>query len=122
MALPSLLDEIDRLFDELIHRRWGAGTRQLVPTAMRETEDGWIIELPVEGLQAADLHVEVHGRRLTIMGYRRRQRTYRPGRAAWSHESSLQQTIALPADVDPGSAVATIEGDHLTIHIRKRQR
>lgn len=119
MALPSVLDEIDRLFDEL-HRRWGVSARQLVPAAVREVEDGWIIELPVEGLRAGDLRVEVQGRRLTITGYRWRQHTHRHRGTAWSHETSLHQTIALPADADPDSVEAKIEGDRLTIHVRKR--
>ncbi len=82
MPLPSVFDEIDRLFDELVRRPWGIASRRLVPAEIREVEDGWIVELPVEGVRAADLKVDVHGSQLTVAGHRHEQRELRHGKTA----------------------------------------
>jgi HSP20 family molecular chaperone IbpA len=124
MALPSLVDEINRLFDDLIRRPWGAGARQLSPAVIREETDGWVVEIPVEGMRAADLKVEVHGRRLTILGHRRSDQERRHGTSGWSRsqrEQTLHQTVTLPADADPEDLEAQIEGSRLTVHVRRRR-
>jgi HSP20 family molecular chaperone IbpA len=123
MALPSVVDEINRLFDELIRQPWGAVPRQLSPASLREVEDGWLVEIPVEGLRAEDLKVEVHGRRLTVLGHRRSEQERRHGTSGWSRsqrEHTLHQTVTLPAEADPDDLEARIEGAHLTVHIRRR--
>jgi HSP20 family protein len=123
MPLPSVLDEIDRLFDELVRRPWGMGARQVVPAEVREVKDGWVVKLLVEGLTAADLQVHVQGDRLTVSGHRHRARERR-GETGWTQtqqEIAIHRTIALPAGADPDSIDAKIEDSTLTIHIRRRQ-
>lgn len=124
MPLPSVLDEIDRLFDELVRRPWGAVVRQLVPAHLHEVKDGWVVDLPVEGLQAADVKVEVHGRRLTVTG-KRRSEQHRRQKGQWTQtqaEVSWSQTIPLPAEANPDDIEATVEGSILSIHIGRRKR
>lgn len=124
-SLPSVLDEIDRLFDELIRRPWGTAARSLVPAELREVDDGWMIELHVEGLRASDLCVEVHGRRLTVTGQRRSEQERYGSRNEWTRSQrsvSLQRTITLPAEGDPDSIEARLEGTTLSLHIRRRQK
>jgi HSP20 family molecular chaperone IbpA len=123
MALPSVVDEIDRLFEELIRRPWGSIERQVVPVEMREVEDGWMVRLPVEGLTPADLQVHVHGNQLTISG-RRRQAQERHGKMGWTHtqrEMTFRRAMALPAGADPENIDAEVEDSTLTIHIHRRQ-
>ncbi|MFQ5665450.1 MAG: Hsp20/alpha crystallin family protein [Candidatus Binatia bacterium] len=125
MPLPSVLDELDRLFDELVRRPWGAASRQLVPAEFREVEDRWVVELPVEGMRAADLRVDVQGRRLTVTGHRRRTHAQRGGAALWTRtqqETMLHRTLTLPHDADPDDIEAKIEGDTLFIYIRKNRK
>jgi len=120
-----VFDEINRLFDELIHRPWGAASRQLVPVEVREAEDGWIVEMPVVGLRVEDLNVEVHGRLITVSGHRRHSQDQRGGEAGWTriqHETSFSRTIPLPAAADPDAVEAKIEGATLSLHIRRRRR
>jgi len=125
MPLPSVFDEIDRLFDELIHRPWGAASRQLVPAEVRETEDGWIVELPVPGLRVEDLQVEVHGRQITVSGHSRQKHDQRQGTGGWTRirrETSFSRTIPLPANADPDAIEAKVEGATLSLRIRRRRR
>jgi HSP20 family molecular chaperone IbpA len=122
MALPSVVDQINRLFDELIRRPWGVLPRQVSPAAIRAVEDGWIVEIPVEGLRAEDLKVEVHGRRLTILGHHRSEQERRHGPSGWSRsqqEHTMHQTVTLPAEADPEDLEVRIEGAQLTVHIRR---
>ncbi len=124
MPLPSVLDEIDRLFDELVRRPWGVSGRRLVPAQLREVKDGWVVDVPVEGLRAADLKVEVHGRQLTVVGQRRNeQRRQRQGRWTQTQEEvAWYRTIPLPAEANPDDVEATVEDSTLTIHIGRRKR
>jgi len=124
MPLPSVLDEIDRLFDELVRRPWGTSERQVTPLDVRQVEDGWVITLPVEGLSAGDLQVHVEGKWLTVSGHSRQAREQRQGKTGWSRterEYSLARTIALPTGADPNDIDAAIENSILTIHIRRRK-
>ena len=124
MPLPSVLDEIDRLFDELVRRPWGKPARQVTPVDVRQVEDGWVVTLPVEGLSAKDLQVHVEGNWLTVSGHSRRAEEQRQGKSGWSRteqELSLSRTIALPAGADPNHIDATIENSTLAIHIRRRK-
>jgi HSP20 family protein len=124
MPLPSVLDEINRLFDELVRRPWGAASRQLVPVQLREVKDGWIVDLPTEGLHAADLKVEVHDRQLTVSGQHRSGQKRRQGQewARMREEVSWYRTVPLPADANPDDVEASVEGSTLSIHIGRRKR
>ncbi len=122
MPLPSVLDEIDRLFEELITQPWGA-QRQFVPAEVREVDDGWMVKLPVPDLAPGDLQVQVQGKRLIITGSRRRAQQ-RHGRGAWTRtqqEMSFQRSIVLPEGADPDHIDAKIQDSTLIIHIRRRQ-
>ncbi len=122
MPLPSVLDEIDRLFDELVHRPWRGPGREIVPAEMQEVDDGWIIRLPVPGMLASDLTVQVHGRQLTITGARHQQKA-RAGKTGWTrtqHAITFERTLTLPADADPDNIEARIEDSTLNLHIRRR--
>ena len=122
MALPSVVEEIDRLFDELVRRPWGP-LRPAAPMAVKAVEDGWVIEVPVEGLQATDIEVELHGRRLTITGARRTEQEERRGgrtTARTRHAVSLFRTFTLPMDVGPEDIEARGEGAPLWLQVPKR--
>jgi len=125
MALPSIIDEIERLFDELIQRPWGASVRHLQPAQIRATADGWLVEVPVEGLRIADLTINIEGRRLLIHGRRHAQRQ-QGGGSGWMRiqrqKTNVHQAVTLPEDADPDSIEAKLEGAVLSIHVRRRSR
>jgi HSP20 family molecular chaperone IbpA len=122
MALPSLLDEIDRLFDELVRRPWEKVLHQVAPADIRTVEDGWVIQLPVEGFAAGDLEVQLEGNRLTVLGRRTATRGPRASgqRGRTRRVVAVHRTLTLPSEADPSDIDASLEDDTLTIHIRKR--
>jgi len=124
MPLPTVLDELDRLFDELIRRPWGGAARRLVPAQIRETEGGWGIELPVPHMRAGDLTIQVRGRQVSISGFRRTDRERKRGPGTWAEvrqETAFHQIVTLPAEVPPENITAEVNGTTLTIHVRKPQ-
>jgi HSP20 family protein len=95
-----------------------------VPVQLREVKDGWVVDLPVEGLRAADLKVEVYEHRLTVTGERRSGQEERRGKG-WTRtqaEVTWYRTIPLPMDADPDDVEAAVEGSTLSIHIGRRKR
>ena len=120
MPLPSIVDEINRLFEELIRRPWGSA-RQLLPADVREVDDGWNVEFPSHDLREQDIHVDVRGRILTVSAYRRREQQ-QEGKVAWKRretEVSLHRTITLPGDVDPENIEAHVNQGTLTLHLHR---
>ncbi|MCX8072397.1 MAG: Hsp20/alpha crystallin family protein [Candidatus Binatia bacterium] len=121
--LLSISEQIDRLFDELVHRRWGTKTG-LTPAQVKTLEDGWQIEIPVPGLKAEEIDVHVAGRELWIRGVSSRQSEHRAGVGSWARMSrnvSLTRYFLLPQTVDPADVDARLEDGVLKIHIRRRE-
>ncbi len=108
MSLPSLLDEIDRLFDQLVHDPWRypAGRRprpQRAPEPLQEVE----VEIPVPGPRPRDLSIAVEGARLTVTLHRRQVQaaSTEAAEVRASQEERFQETFLLP----PGATVSAIE-------------
>ena len=123
MRVPSLIDEIDRLFDELIRRPWGA-SHQLVAAQWREVEDGWIVEFPSQGLRAEDLKIEVHHGSVVVTGERRREGEER-GHGVWGLSAAqvmLQRSILLPEEASAQDVHANVDGGKVTLHIHRRHK
>ena len=118
----SIVDQIDRLFDELVHRRWGTRAG-ITPAEVKTVEDGWEIEIPVPGLRAEDIDVHVSGRELWVRGAARRHAEQRSAAGSWARLSrnlSFTRSFLLPYAVDPNDVSARLEDGVLRIHIRRQ--
>jgi HSP20 family molecular chaperone IbpA len=60
---------VHSLFEELIHKPWGYPQWQPLLDIL-ETQEAFIIQLDLPGVQADDVNIEVHGRTLVIRGKR----------------------------------------------------
>ena len=86
---------------------------------VEETDDAYVIEVEVPGVNKKDIDVSVAGRRLTITGERKerervgilRRRTRRVGR--------FEYDIQLPGDVDDEGVGAELADGVLTVRVPK---
>jgi HSP20 family protein len=62
--------EIHTLFDELIHRPWGA-VRWNPAVDVRENKDAFIIRMDLPGVKIEEVRIVMEGKRLTIEGQRK---------------------------------------------------
>lgn len=122
-----------RDFDALVDSLWGSSPfdgahgmrwvsdRQVPEPTWSEHEDRLALSLPVPGLTADDLVVEVHGRRLTLRAQRRVQapegyRQMLRERAGWTFSRAWD----LPDLVDTESLTARLDHGVLTVELQRR--
>lgn len=108
-----LIDEVNRLFDELVHDPWrhtGVSVPAR-PAAAPQTE--WAVEIPLEGVDRGDVSVATEDRRLTVTVRRR-------GRAGRSEEH-FQQSFVLPEGTIMSAVDASFEDERLRIRVRLRR-
>lgn len=102
--VQQLAQEIDRLFDELIHRPWGSGRGQeeWPQLDLYETATAFILEVDLPGIKKLDVTVEVEGDDLVLQGSRADEHVHRKGNV-YHHERRSGQFVRrlrLPASVD----------------------
>ncbi len=121
MALPSVIDEVQRLFEELVHKPWGSAA-VLVPASVRESEDGWIVELPSQGLAAKDIRIQVRGGMLLVSGEKQiKKQSLQAQRFQRSAARvAFERTIPLPKGAAHPAIDAKVEGDTLILHLRRQ--
>jgi HSP20 family protein len=68
-----LSNEVQRLFDEMIHRPWGR-TRELrtwSPSVdLYETDDGYVLEADLPGVKTEDVRIDIDGNEFILQGRR----------------------------------------------------
>jgi HSP20 family protein len=74
LPFPQLSQEVDRLFEELIHRPWGSGhTKETAWTPqldLYEDETAFILEADLPGVREKDVSVTVENGDLVLQGKR----------------------------------------------------
>jgi len=83
ISFPMRLSgELERLFDEMIHRPWGF-TREIrgwnPSMDLYETDDAFILEADLPGVKAEDVKLELEGDHLTVMGSRSLEKKHTGG-------------------------------------------
>lgn len=101
----QLSQEVDRLFDELIHRRWGAGrsAEEWPPLDLYETDAAFILEADLPGVQKEEVSVVIAGSDVVLRGSRRCAYLTTLGTVHCQErrEGSFVRHLRLPAAVDP---------------------
>jgi HSP20 family protein len=78
-----LSNEVQRLFDEMIHRPWGCNRqpRTWSPSVdLYETEDAFVFEADLPGVKAEVVHVKIDGNDLVLQGHRVMEHSRSDGR------------------------------------------
>jgi len=119
--------ELDELYERMNHL-WESGVGadgadRWVPLAdIEETDDAYMIEMDLPGVNKDDIDIEVNGRELTVSGEIKekeragilRRRTRKVGEFTYS--------VTLPGEIDDDNVGATLDSGVLTIRVPKSQK
>jgi len=102
MHLPR---EVERLFDEMIHRPWGfcRDIRGWNPSVdLYETKEAFILEADLPGVKSEDVKVEVQNGDLVLQGWRSLEKSHSDGQFHTMERSSghFLRRMKLPESVD----------------------
>jgi HSP20 family protein len=125
--VQQLSQEVDRLFDELIHRRWGSGRTLAEWTPqldLYETDTAFILEADLPGVKKQDVVVEVEENDLVLQGRRSVERINRGGNF-YCHERRSGQFVRrlrLPTSVNREQIRAEFRNGVLRVTLPKAQK
>jgi HSP20 family protein len=100
-----LSNEVQRLYDEMIHRPWGCN-RLLrswsPPVDLYETEDAFVLEADLPGVRSEDVHVRIDGNDLVLQGHRVMEHSRNDGRYYTMERCAgeFMRRMGLPEPVD----------------------
>lgn len=125
MSFPMhLSSEVERLFDEMIHRPWGFAReiRGWNPSIdLYETRDSFILEADLPGVKTEDVNVEVQNGDLVLEGQRAIEKKQSDGRFHTMERSSgyFIRQISLPESVDKNAIKAEFKDGVLRVILPK---
>ena len=122
MHLPH---EVERLFDEMIHRPWGVcrDVRGWNPSIdVFETEDAFILEADLPGVKPEDVKVEAENGDLVVQGWRTLEQNRRDGQFHTMERSSgsFLRRITLPKKIDKTAIEAQFHDGVLRVILPKK--
>lgn len=122
-----LSQEVERLFDELIHRPWGfsreiRGWRPSVD--LYETPDVFIVEADLPGVKKEDVTVQVENGDLVLQGWRSLEKSQSDGRYHTLERSSghFMRQMKLPESVEKDAIQAEFRDGVLRVILPKIKR
>jgi HSP20 family protein len=116
--------EIERLFDEMIHRPWGfcREIRGWDPSIdLFETPEAFVLEADLPGVKAEDVRVEVENHDLILQGSRVLEQSRTNGRFHTMERSSghFMRRLELPESVDRDAIQAEFKDGVLRVILPK---
>lgn len=117
-------NEVERLFDEIIHRPWGF-TRELQgwnPSIdLYEKVDAFMLEADLPGVKGEDVTVELEGNELILEGRRSEEHTHNDGRFYRQERSfgEFVRRVELPESVDKDKITAEFHDGVLRVTLPK---
>ena len=91
-----------------------------IPLAdVEETDDAYVIEVELPGIDRRDVDISIAGRRLTITGERKEKERVGIVRRRTRSVGRFEYDIQLPGDVDEEDSTASMADGVLTIRIPK---
>ncbi len=116
--------EVERLFDEMIHRPWGfcREVRGWNPSVdLRETKEAIILEADLPGVKSEDVKVEVQNGDLVLRGWRSLEKSRSDGQFHTMERSSghFTRRMKLPESVDKDAIQAEFRDGVLRVILPK---
>lgn len=116
--------EVERLFDEMIHRPWGVcrDIRGWNPSIdVYETDEAFVLEADLPGVKAEDVKVESDNGDLVLRGWRTIEKKQSDGQFYTMERSSgdFMRRIKLPASIDKDAIEAEFHDGVLRVVLPK---
>jgi HSP20 family protein len=128
LPMQQLSQEVDRLFDELIHRPWGSRPPTEIAwnpqLDLYETPDAFVVEVDLPGVKEQEVTVEIEAGDLVLRGTRSFEQVKTEGSFYFRERRSGRFTrrLHLPASVDREQIRADFRNGVLQITLPKIQR
>ncbi|MGK5533030.1 Hsp20/alpha crystallin family protein [Streptomyces sp. URMC 129] len=118
----ALFDRMNRLLETVPMAPATAGMMAWAPPAdLHETDDAYVIEAEVPGIQREDIDVEISDRELRITGERREREPEGVLRRGTRHTGHFEYRALLPGEVKTGEVRANLADGVLTVTVPKAQ-
>lgn len=119
-----LSHEVERLFDEMIHRPWGfcREIRGWNPSVdLYETPEAFVLEADLPGVKSDDVKVEVDNSDLVLQGWRTLEKSQTDGKFHTMERSSghFMRRMKLPATVEKDAIQAEFRDGVLRVILPK---
>ena len=119
--------EVERLFDEMIHRPWGfcREIRGWSPSVdLYETSDAFVLEADLPGVKEEDVTVNVENGELVLQGWRSLEKSHSDGRFHTMERSSghFMRQMKLPESVDTNAIQAEFRDGVLRVILPKTKK
>jgi HSP20 family protein len=122
-ALLNLQRDLDRVVDNPLGFDFGLSGRGVYPPVnVFSDKDGYVVKMEVPGMTPDKVHIEAHGRTLTISG--KREATTSQGGSFHRRErrsGEFSRSLQLPAELELSQATATYKQGMLTVRIPKKE-
>ncbi len=125
---PSLLDEMDRLFDAAfpaisnLQRGSGAEWQGQFPVDLYQGKDAFTIRAELPGFRKEDLSIDLADGVLTIAGHQKTETKAGDKDATQAvQERRVSRAVSLPENVDVEKIAAAYENGVLTLTLPKRE-
>jgi HSP20 family protein len=117
--------ELDQLYDRMNHL-WESGateTQAWIPMAdVEETDEAYMIEVELPGVEQDNIDIEVNGREVTVSGEIKERERRGIMRRRTRRVGEFQYAVTLPGDIDADNVSARLENGVLTVVVPKSQR
>jgi HSP20 family protein len=120
------LQEIQSHARELMERAWpgfaaGAGDVWAPPVDIEETDDAWIVEAELPGVERNDVDIEVRDSEVRISGELKERERQGILRRRARRVGRFEFRVALPGDTDADNVDASMKNGVLTVRIPKAE-
>jgi HSP20 family protein len=118
--LQRMQSQLGRLFEGWGDLQSVTGDGFFVPLAdVEETDDAYVIELELPGVDKKDFDISMSGRRLSVTGERKEKERVGVLRRRTRTVGRFEYEIVLPGDVDENGVTAKLDEGVLTVRVPK---
>ena len=118
----SVARSMDRVLEDLWRGEAPAPVARFAPRLeVVESEDQFLVNAELPGLEEKDFHVEVHGKVVTLRGEKKSERSVENEGRVWTERSygEFRRVIELPLEVDGEKASAAFKNGVLSVTLPK---